>query len=181
MTSIFVAKLDYGVSQDELRSAFERFGKVNKVTIATDRETGKPRGFAFVEMFSEDEALQAIEQLDGFRFNGRPVAVKKADDRSSGKPQGEVKREYSSPRPAGNQGEFKPDYKKQDDDSSPRASVPAPPVFDNFITDNKKKDKKKTKDKPKDLSDGRPKAQKMQAYKKSGKNRFIDFDDDDDF
>ena len=50
MTSIFVAKLDFGVSNQELRQLFENYGTVLKATVATDRETGKPRGFAFVEM-----------------------------------------------------------------------------------------------------------------------------------
>ena len=50
MTSIFVAKLDFGVSNQELRQLFENYGTVLKATVATDRETGKHRGFAFVEM-----------------------------------------------------------------------------------------------------------------------------------
>ena len=50
MMNIFVAKLDFGVSSDQLRQEFERFGKVNKATVALDRETGKSRGFAFIEM-----------------------------------------------------------------------------------------------------------------------------------
>jgi RNA recognition motif-containing protein len=66
MMNIFVARLDFGVSQEELRRVFEQYGKVNKVTIATDKETGKPKGFAFVEMFNDEEAQSAIKSLDGY-------------------------------------------------------------------------------------------------------------------
>ena len=48
MTNIFVARLDYGVTQEDLKNAFEQFGKVNKVSLATDKETGKSKGFAFI-------------------------------------------------------------------------------------------------------------------------------------
>ena len=81
MMNIFVARLDFGVSQEELKRAFEQYGKVNKVTIATDKETGKPKGFAFIEMFNDEEAQNAIKSLDGFSFNGRQIAVKQAEDR----------------------------------------------------------------------------------------------------
>lgn len=87
MTSIFVAKLDFGVSEEELRSEFERYGSVSKVHVAKDKETGKPRGFAFVEMFNDDEAQQAIQNLDGHSFNGRNCVVKQAEDRASGNQQ----------------------------------------------------------------------------------------------
>jgi RNA recognition motif-containing protein len=81
MTSIFVAKLDFNTSEEELKSLFEEHGRVNRVTIAKDRETGKPRGFAFVEMPDEAEADAAIAALDESSVNGRTIAVKKADDR----------------------------------------------------------------------------------------------------
>ena len=60
MTSIFVAKLDFGIGNDELRQAFARFGTVLKATVATDRETGKSRGFGFVEMANAEEAREAM-------------------------------------------------------------------------------------------------------------------------
>ena len=50
MTNIFVARLDYGVTQEELKSTFEQYGQVNKVSLAIDKETGKSKGFAFIEM-----------------------------------------------------------------------------------------------------------------------------------
>jgi len=60
MTSIFVAKLDFGVTSEQLKETFEQYGKVLKATVATDRETGKSRGFGFVEMADSDEAKNAI-------------------------------------------------------------------------------------------------------------------------
>ena len=138
MTSIFVAKLDFNATEDQLKSLFEEYGRVNRVTIAKDRETGKPRGFAFVEMADESEADQAIEALDNYAINGRNIAVKKADDRASGgKPSGDNNR--SGDRPAfrpredrGSGGDSKPDYKKPDDNrtikpafSDPDEIIPA--------------------------------------------------------
>lgn len=81
MTNIFVAKLDFSVTEEELRSLFEAYGGVKKVHIATDRETGKPRGFAFVEMYNDEQAQRAIAELDCKKINGRDIAVKEAEDR----------------------------------------------------------------------------------------------------
>jgi RNA recognition motif-containing protein len=85
MINIFVAKLDYTISSDQLKQEFENFGRVNKATVAMDRETGKSRGFAFVEMADREEGEKAINALDGKSFNGRPIAVKEADDRGGNK------------------------------------------------------------------------------------------------
>jgi RNA recognition motif-containing protein len=81
--NIFVASLDYAVQEEELRGAFEAFGEVSSVKIVTDRETGRSRGFGFVEMSNDDEGTQAIEALDGSSLHGRDIAVKEA------RPQGE--------------------------------------------------------------------------------------------
>lgn len=81
MASIFVAKLDFGVTNDDLRSLFQQYGTVLKATVAMDKETGKSRGFAFVEMANDDEAKAAISALDGFTVNGRQIAVKEAEQR----------------------------------------------------------------------------------------------------
>jgi RNA recognition motif-containing protein len=177
MTSIFVAKLDFGVTQEELKSTFEKFGRVAKATIATDRETGKPKGFAFVEMFDEDEANQAIESLDGISINGRQIAVKKAEDRSAGKPaERPVRRDFSAERrdPA------ETSFKKVEEPKiiDPSLIIPTNPA--KLI--DRKKDVPKKKEKKLDFNDGKPRAKKMETYKKSGKNnRFIDFDEDDEF
>jgi RNA recognition motif-containing protein len=178
MTSIFVAKLDFGVSQEELKSAFERFGRVNKATIATDKETGKPRGFAFVEMFNEDEAEQAIKALDGSSFNGRQVAVKKAEDRGNSK---DHKSDFKKPQ-FGDR-ESRPANRNNEQTSSEFKAPITTSIEPELVKfEARKKEAPKKKEKAKDFSDGKPKAQKMQAYKKSGKNnRFFDVDDEDDF
>lgn len=175
MTSIFVAKLDFNTTDDQLKSLFERFGKVNRVTIAKDRETGKPRGFAFVEMFDENEADVAIKDLDGSTVNGRQIAVKKADDRAGSKPAGgqEPRREFKprEERPAST--DLRSDYKKLDE-------KPARPVFNPEEVNPLKTERKKEREKH-SLKEA-PKKNKMEAYKKSGKNsRFFDDDEDEDY
>lgn len=179
MTSIFVAKLDYGITSEELRSAFEQYGKVNKVTIATDKETGRSKGFAFVEMFQDQEAQEAIAGLDGSTMSGRQIAVKQAEERSSGAG-APPRRDFSAekkPYVSHGSSPRESEYKKLDStpEIRPENIIPA----DSFKVEPKKKDLKK-KEKPKELNDGRPRPQKMEAYKKSGKNnRFFDVDDDD--
>ena len=64
MTNIYVGNLSFRATEEEVREAFSRFGQVAKVSIITDRETGRSRGFAFVEMPSPDEAASAIEGLN---------------------------------------------------------------------------------------------------------------------
>lgn len=180
MTSIFVAKLDFNTTEEQLKSLFEEHGRVNRVTIAKDRETGKPRGFAFVEMADEAEADQAIEALDNYAINGRNIAVKKADDRSSGgKPSGDSSRPADRPafRPRedrGQGGDSKPDYKKPDDN---RISKPAFSDPDEIVP--AKVERKKEKDpRSSAVSKDAPKKPKMEAYRKSGKdNQFLNDDD----
>ena len=75
MTSIFVAKLDFGVSKEQLTELFEEYGKVSKVNIPTDKDTGKPRGFAFVEM-DPDSAETAIKQLNLSMLDNSKIRVK---------------------------------------------------------------------------------------------------------
>ncbi|MCP4437690.1 MAG: RNA-binding protein [Aureispira sp.] len=79
--NIFVAKLDYSTYEDTLQSAFEGFGQVDSVKIIMDRETGRSKGFGFVEMPDEDEAREAINNLDGALLDGRNIVVKQAEDR----------------------------------------------------------------------------------------------------
>ena len=86
MTSIFVAKLDFGVTGEQLKQAFQDYGTVLKASVAMDRETGKSRGFGFVEMADREEALKAIDSLDGSMMNGRPIAVKEAEQRTDSRP-----------------------------------------------------------------------------------------------
>lgn len=80
--SIYVGNLPWSATEDEIRSAFEAYGPVSSVNLIEDRETGRPRGFGFVEM--EDEgALAAIEALDGTDFGGRNIKVNEAKPRTS--------------------------------------------------------------------------------------------------
>jgi RNA recognition motif-containing protein len=84
--SIYVGNLSYDVSQEDLKSAFGEYGTVNRVQLPTDRETGRVRGFAFVEMTNDAEETAAIEALDGAEWMGRDLKVSKArprEDRSS--------------------------------------------------------------------------------------------------
>ncbi len=82
--NIFVAGLPYDMDDAELREFFEKFGKVNSAKVAMDKETGKSRGFGFVEMPDEAEGKEAIEGLNGISLGKKPLVVKQADDRPSG-------------------------------------------------------------------------------------------------
>ena len=79
--NIFVAKLDYGVSDSELSQLFQQYGAVDSAKVIMDRETGRSKGFGFVEMPVEEEATQAISALDGQDVRGRNIVVKKAEPR----------------------------------------------------------------------------------------------------
>jgi RNA recognition motif-containing protein len=79
--SIYVGNLSYDVTQDELTSVFAKYGTVNRVHLPSDRETGRPRGFAFVEMAADSEEETAIEALDGAEWMGRELKVNKAKPR----------------------------------------------------------------------------------------------------
>ncbi|MGB3492037.1 MAG: RNA-binding protein [Elainellaceae cyanobacterium] len=80
--SIYVGNLSYEVTQDDLDHVFAEYGKVSRVNIPTDRETGRPRGFAFVEMAEETEEETAIQALDGAEWMGRSLRVNKARPRT---------------------------------------------------------------------------------------------------
>jgi RNA recognition motif-containing protein len=79
--SIYVGNLSYDVTQEDLSSIFAEYGTVKRVQLPTDRETGRMRGFAFVEMDSETEETAAIEALDGAEWMGRDLKVNKAKPR----------------------------------------------------------------------------------------------------
>ncbi|MHC5596429.1 MAG: RNA recognition motif domain-containing protein [Nostoc sp.] len=79
--SIYVGNLSYEVTSDALSAVFAEYGTVKRVQLPTDRETGRLRGFAFVEMNSEDEETKAIEALDGAEWLGRDLKVNKAKPR----------------------------------------------------------------------------------------------------
>lgn len=75
MTNIFVGNLSYDATEDDLRDAFAQYGEVSSVNIITDRDTGRPRGFAFVEMQDDSAAQTAIENLNQTEIRGRAVNV----------------------------------------------------------------------------------------------------------
>ena len=82
--NIYVGNLSYDVSEDELRNIFEAFGAVETVSIITDKFTGRSKGFGFVTMANDGEALKAIESLHQKDLKGRPVTVNEARPRESG-------------------------------------------------------------------------------------------------
>jgi RNA recognition motif-containing protein len=87
MKNLFVGNLPFGATEDALRDLFSPFGEVQQVRIMTDRETGKSRGFAFVEMAQDDDAAKAIAALNGKDLNGRALTINEArprPERSSG-------------------------------------------------------------------------------------------------
>ncbi len=78
---IYVGNLPFSATQDEVREVFEEYGSVNEVNLVTDRETGRPRGFGFVEMADDGDADNAIEALDNFNMGGRNLKVNEARPR----------------------------------------------------------------------------------------------------
>lgn len=82
--SIYVGNLSYEVTQDDLTHVFAEYGTVKRVQLPTDRETGRLRGFGFVEMGTEAEESAAIEALDGAEWMGRDLKVNKARPREEG-------------------------------------------------------------------------------------------------
>jgi RNA recognition motif-containing protein len=81
MMNIYVGNLSYEVNNDDLRTAFEEFGEVSSAKVIMDRETGKSRGFGFVEMTDDESAKDAIKVLDGKDLKGRNLKVNEAKPR----------------------------------------------------------------------------------------------------
>lgn len=174
MINLFVSKLDYGVTQDNLMNLFKPYGFVKKVSVITDKETGKSKGFAFIEINCND-VQTLIDELDGYNLNGRSISVKIAEDKGSRPaPRPYDNNRFSRPQRTETQGE----YKKTNEPKVNAQTIPSP---EDLVAKNERA--KKGKDK-KGFSIGTndgPKKGKMQAYKKSGKgNRFFTEDDDDD-
>jgi cold-inducible RNA-binding protein len=84
MTSIFVGNLSHTASENDLQTAFSQFGTVSNVTIVKERETGRSRGFAFVEMTDKGEATTAIQELNLKEIDGRSVTVNEARPKTAG-------------------------------------------------------------------------------------------------
>jgi cold-inducible RNA-binding protein len=78
LKNIFVGNLDFNTSEEELRQLFEAYGQVDRVAIMTDRDTGRSRGFGFVEMSSAEDGEKAIAALNGSQVGGRTLNVNEA-------------------------------------------------------------------------------------------------------
>ena len=84
-TRLYVGNLPFSVDENQLRDLFAQNGReVSEVKLVTDRDTGRPRGFAFVEMATSEQADAAIRQLNGYEFGGRALTVNEARERSTG-------------------------------------------------------------------------------------------------
>jgi len=83
MMNIYVGNLSFQTTQEDLQTAFSQFGNVERVNVVTDRDSGQPRGFAFVEMTRTDEAEKAIAGLNGADLHGRTLNVNEARPKSA--------------------------------------------------------------------------------------------------
>jgi len=88
MKNIFVGNLDFGATEEEVRSLFEAYGAVDRASIITDRDSGRSKGFAFVEMPNDEEGDRAIAALNGKDLNGRPLTINEARPKGEGPPRG---------------------------------------------------------------------------------------------
>ena len=189
-----------------MKELFEQYGTVVKSHIAKDKETGKPRGFAFVEMSSDDETAKAIAELDGHTINGRSIVVKEAEDRGNSRPQN---RSFDSNRPRRDssprrESSFSRESSARRDSSFSRdsshgreSSVERPysapakeesPFLNEQENASASEPAKKTKRgkgaKKKTFNTDGPsetRENKMSAYKKSGKKNNFHLDEDDDW
>jgi RNA recognition motif-containing protein len=84
MKNIFVGNLDFAATESSVRAMFERYGTVDRVNLVTDRDTGRSRGFAFVEMSNTEEADRAIAGLNGAELGGRALNVNEARPKGEG-------------------------------------------------------------------------------------------------
>ncbi|GAC1429552.1 MAG: hypothetical protein NVSMB68_01800 [Thermoanaerobaculia bacterium] len=81
---VFVGNLDFNTTKDEVQSLFSQIGEIRDVFLPMDRESGRPRGFAFVEFASDEDAAKAIEKFNGYELGGRALRVNAAEDRHKG-------------------------------------------------------------------------------------------------
>lgn len=81
--NIYVGNLNYSTEEDAVKSLFEQYGEVSSVKLITDRETGRKKGFGFVEMANDSDGQRAIEELDSKEIDGRNLRVNEAKERES--------------------------------------------------------------------------------------------------
>ena len=96
MKNLFVGNMSFQTTEGDLRSMFEPFGEITRINVVTDRDTGRARGFAFVEMTNDEEAAGAIAALNGKEVDGRALNVNEA----------RPKTERSGPRTGGGRGRY---------------------------------------------------------------------------
>lgn len=123
MISVYVGNLPYETTEEQVVELFTPFGTVNRATLVNDRETGRPRGFGFVEMPNDNEALKAIEALSGKEFEGRPLTVNQARNRSAQRNSANLSRSAKKPDAKPGDPSADPDHagdadNQPDDDSS---------------------------------------------------------------
>lgn len=131
---LFVGNLSYATTEADLRAYFGTVAPPSQVVLPVDRETGRPRGFAFVEFLDRSQAEQAIQKFNGQVFNGRPLAVSEARAREDRGPGGPRPGGPMGPRPGGFGGPRPPSF------GGPRPfdpAAPAPPRNRNFGPDAK--------------------------------------------
>jgi cold-inducible RNA-binding protein len=98
---LYVGNLSFNTNAEDLRAAFEAFGDVTDVMLPTDRETGRPRGFAFVTFATEEAARTATEKMNGAELGGRPISVNEAREKEPGTTHAGGRVYTSPPRRAG--------------------------------------------------------------------------------
>jgi cold-inducible RNA-binding protein len=98
LKNIFVGNLDFDATESAIRSLFEPYGEVSRVNVVTDRDTGRSRGFAFVEMNDSAQADQAIAALNGAQLDGRALNVNEARPKPAGGGGGGFRRDGGSQR-----------------------------------------------------------------------------------
>ena len=103
MKNLFVGNMSFHITEGELRALFEPFGEITRVQVMTDRDTGRSRGFAFVEMVNDEEAAAAISALNGKEVDGRALNVNEA----------RPKPERSGPRDGGGYGSGRPQRREK--------------------------------------------------------------------
>jgi cold-inducible RNA-binding protein len=84
---LYVGNLNYGTTQEQIRELFSQVGEIAEITLITDRDTGRPKGFGFVEMATEEGAQEAIQRFNGFTLDDRNLTVNEArprEERSGG-------------------------------------------------------------------------------------------------
>ena len=100
--NIFVASLPFQLEEEDVRQSFEEFGEVSSVKLILDKETGKKRGYGFVEMPDDEQGQIAIDKLNGAEFLGRAISVSKAEAREDNRP----RNNFNRPRPGGGGGGY---------------------------------------------------------------------------